>query len=589
MMKRFSLTISIFFVFSLYILAQIADIPLNAQEDNIFYHTVEPGQTVYGISIMYQVDEEDIYSLNPSSRELIKVGEVLKIPQKKSFNPSVEDDIYVFHTIRPGETLYGVSKTYKITPEQLSKANLGLTPQTFAAGKTIRVPAIQSPAVPVIEKKMMTKEIEYVVKRGDSMFSLTRNFNVTGEKLIELNPALKNGLKTRMVLKIPVQTEETIVVNPEHNEFDFNTFMAYRNRTVKVDVIRIAVLLPFSVSRLSPSRTEFYEGLLMAVENMQHYGATIELITFDIGEGIQKTRDILQSDQIHNCQLIIGGETNEQIELIAYYAMRNEVNYVTPFSSTCDQLTSRNARMFQMNISAQYLYNYVSAWSCSLFSQYKIIFVNTNDSKEDKMQFVKAFKADLSLRLIPFKEINYNAGTFSNDVSGLLSSTQPNLIVPLSSSLETLNKIRGPLRALAESKPSAKITLFGYPEWQKYSSDCLGDFYALDTHIYASFFANNLSPEVRQFYANYKFWFNKTMIPAAYPKYAMLGYDTGMFFITAIQTFGANFENNIHQVNYKSLEYGFRFERVNNWGGFINTNLYMVNYKKDFTITRIER
>jgi hypothetical protein len=63
----------------------------------------------------------------------------------------------------------------------------------------------------------------------------------------------------------------------------------------------------------------------------------------------------------------------------------------------------------------------------------------------------------------------------------------------------------------------------------------------------------------------------------------------GMFFITAIHTFGSNFENNIQQVNYKSLQKGFRFERVNNWSGFINTNLYMVNYKKDFSITRIER
>lgn len=79
------------------------------------------------------------------------------------------------------------------------------------------------------------------------------------------------------------------------------------------------------------------------------------------------------------------------------------------------------------------------------------------------------------------------------------------------------------------------------------------------------------------------------MISNAYPKYALLGYDLGMFFISAIHLFGSNFENNIRQVNYKSLQNGFRFERVNNWGGFMNTNLYMVNYKRDFTITRAEK
>ena len=75
----------------------------------------------------------------------------------------------------------------------------------------------------------------------------------------------------------------------------------------------------------------------------------------------------------------------------------------------------------------------------------------------------------------------------------------------------------------------------------------------------------------------------------SYPKYAMLGYDIGMYFMTAIHTFGLNFQNNLQQVNYASLQNGFRFERVNNWGGFLNTNLYMVNYRKDFTITRAEK
>ena len=54
----------------------------NGEGENIFHHTVERGQTVYAISAMYNVDIEDIYRLNPTSRDYIKVGEILKIPQK---------------------------------------------------------------------------------------------------------------------------------------------------------------------------------------------------------------------------------------------------------------------------------------------------------------------------------------------------------------------------------------------------------------------------------------------------------------------------------------------------------------------------
>ena len=501
MMKRCVISISLFCFAALCLCSQNVTYSFNNQEEKIFYHTVEQGQNVYRISIMYHISEEDIYRLNPTSREYIKVGEILKIPQKETFDASTAEDMYIYHTIQPKETIYGVSKTYNITAEQLTNANPGLTIQTFAAGKTIRIPAIQIQALPVIEKRMVTKEIEYTVKRRETMFSLTRNFKITSEQLIQLNPALKNGLKAGMVIKIPVETEETVVISPDTNDFDFDKLMAFRNRTNKVDVIKIALLLPYSTARFSQSRTEFYEGFLMAVENMRNNGAKIELLNLDTGEGTQQIRQILQNEPLSDYHLIIGGETNEQIELIAGYALKNDIKYVVPFSQSCDMLTSSNASIFQVITAAQHLYSYATTWGCTLFANHQIIFVNTNDPEEDKTQFVRTFKADLSQRGIPFSDVTYNANSFAADIGRYISPTKPNLIVPSSSSLETLNKIRGPLRTLTDVPRAApQITLFGYPEWQKYTNDCLEDFYVLNTHIYTPFFANNLASEIHSFY-----------------------------------------------------------------------------------------
>ena len=41
----------------------------NEQGSDIFYHTIERGQTVYAIATMYGVSVEDIYRLNPESRD----------------------------------------------------------------------------------------------------------------------------------------------------------------------------------------------------------------------------------------------------------------------------------------------------------------------------------------------------------------------------------------------------------------------------------------------------------------------------------------------------------------------------------------
>ncbi len=61
----------------------------NAEEEDIFYHTVERGQTVYSIAKMYDVKPGDIHRLNFGSDETIKAGDKLKIPQKKIAKTSV--------------------------------------------------------------------------------------------------------------------------------------------------------------------------------------------------------------------------------------------------------------------------------------------------------------------------------------------------------------------------------------------------------------------------------------------------------------------------------------------------------------------
>ena len=128
------------------------------------------------------------------------------------------------------------------------------------------------------------------------------------------------------------------------------------------------------------------------------------------------------------------------------------------------------------------------------------------------------------------------------------------------------------------------MSLFGYPDWQVYTKEYLDKYYALDTYIYSNFYANNLSSQVKEFYNKFKVWYSKSLY-VSYPRYGMLGFDTGMYFLNAINLYGTNFENNLSKINYKSLQTGFNFERVNTWGGFINTNLFIINYRPDYSVS----
>ena len=74
-----------------------------------------------------------------------------------------------------------------------------------------------------------------------------------------------------------------------------------------------------------------------------------------------------------------------------------------------------------------------------------------------------------------------------------------------------------------------------------------------------------------------------------YPNYSLWGYDTGLFLLTALQRFGTGFEYNIDQVRANPLQFAFQFERMNNWGGFINTGLFLVYYDPNGNIIKMDK
>lgn len=559
----------------------------NGQDDTIFYHTIERGQTVYSIATMYGVSVDDIYRLNPDSKESIKAGSTLKIPQRDTVGGTTDKKAgnYQYHTIQPKETLYSLSVRYNVPGTAIIDANPGLSTSTFNSGKIIRIPAVRIETLPTTEIKTVTKELEYTIEKKETMYSICRKFNISSYELLKLNPKLKEGVKSGMVIKIPVKTEESVTSNPVSvpDEREINALLSTPKNMERVNMIHVSLMLPFSSTDARPSFIEYYEGLLLAVDSLQKMGASINLSVYDTGDGTKKVKEILKNDALKESSLIIGAVSNEQIGLIADYAQKNEIRYVIPFTSKNDDVLS-NSFVYQVNTPHSYLYAKASQAGCDLFAEDNIILLNTQDSKE-KTDFIKTFKAEMKQRNIPFKEMTYNGETFAADVEAMLKTNQRNVILPTSSSLEALNKIKSPLRGLAETKPEYMLTLFGYPEWQTYVRECLEEFHSLNTYIYSNFYADNLSKDVSDFYTQYKTWYSKNLINT-FPKYGILGFDTGMYFLGAINKYGKNFEENLDKIHYKSVQTNFDFHRVNNWGGFINTNIFIVHYKNDFNVTR---
>jgi len=568
----------------------------NVQDMDIFYHTVESGQTVYAIAKIYDVMVLDIHRLNPGSEDVIKTGQRLLIPQRrfeeKSILSAKSNDNYTIHTIKEGENIFRLSKQYSVTEDQILQANPGLSRATLIAGKNIRIPkAVKQQPVSKIIDLGATKEVYYTVPSGETYYNINRVFKATESELLNLNPELAGGLREGMTIRIPLRVNESElpnVVKPKTT-----TALSAANKLKLANSAKIALLLPVDLHNTQPTENrilmaEFYEGFLIAAETMLKRGFVAEIFTYELGEkNVAKTRQLLREkgEELKKVNLIIGGETPEQIKLIADFAQEHKIKYVIPFSRNNTEVY-HNPFIFQANTPRDYLSVTAANAGANLFGKHNIIFLDTKDTL-NHTEFVRQFKQELQDRNISYKDLVYDAEKFEDDILSLLSTTKSNMILPISQSRAALHKIKPVLRKLVEMTPEYNLSLYGYPLWQTldYIKDFQEDFHVLDTYIYGYFYADVSHPNMNQFYDDYKKWFTKSPEMIDY-KYSMLGYDTGMFFFNAMHQFGINFEERLSEINYKSLQTGFKFEHSGDGGGFINTNLYIIHFNKEFTIIR---
>ncbi|HBT84386.1 MAG TPA: peptidoglycan-binding protein LysM [Porphyromonadaceae bacterium] len=549
-----------------------------------FKHTVVKGETVFSISQMYNTTVEDIYRLNPDTRESISIGQVLTIPQRRVIS-EVKEENYRYHTILPKETLYSVSKTYSLKPEDVMAANPGLSAETFQIGRTIRIPFFESYQV-VKPYELQTTDLTHRVSRGETLYSISRKYNVPVGEIEAKNPMLAGGLKTNMELIIPVSSS-SLEGTTQRLENDVNRLLIQRQGPQRVDIIKVGLLLPFldESGGAHYRLQEYYEGFLMAVEDLKNKGTDLELYVFEIGKGndTKKLESLLQTLEMQSLNLIIGGVSDAQIRTISDFSKAHNIKYVVPFSHSNGEVLN-NGNIFQVNPLPKSLNDNVSEIFLQTYRNSNIIFVS--GGQNDKMELLSQIQNNLRRNNIRYETISITS-TLDTAILSLLSLEKENVIIPTSGDSNTLKRVIDELKKVQESNSDYVLRLFGYPEWQTYSS-LINDYHHFGTHIYSPFFVDNSSPASKAFKDRFHKWYGRNLLDTN-PGYGMWGYDTAMFFLTALDSYGVNFEEQIDRVRINSLQFPFNFQRLNNWGGFINSGMYFIYYDTNGRIVKMDK
>ncbi len=567
-------------------------------QSGYFLHTVTKGQSLYSISTMYNVTMEDLIRLNPGCEKQIRAGESLKIPQADSGSNQGKP---TFHTIQAGETLYQLTLKYNVTVQAICTANPGLSASNFRIGQVISIPAqtaIQPAKKNLSETAAQTSSGKktdwrdmHKVERKETIFSISRQYGISEEELIAANPELKKGkLKRGSFLFIPYPASKQPAKEPEKTPARIPSneelFAQNKQSFKKIQNIKAAVLLPFTEGKNRDEQmrmVEYYEGFLMAVDSLKRQGISVNLYTYDTKGKSDVTQSILAKEEMKNMDIIFGPAHAANVKTLAEFAEKNQTRVVVPFSPEVEQVF-KNPYIYQVNTPQSYLYSEVYEHFLRKFSKANIVFLDAGTGQNEKAEFIKGMKNELKTNQVAYKHIS-NSDTLK--ILAAIDSTRENIFIPTSGKDLSLTRLIPQLTQIRRSYPNVDLHLFGYPEWQTYTQDYLASFYELDTYFYSSFYTNNLFPAAVRFTQEYRRWYSKDMANI-FPKYGMLGFDTGYFFLKGLAQEGSQLENNLNRVQVTPIQTGFKFERVNNWGGFINRKVFFVHLTKDFELIKLD-
>jgi len=268
-------------IFTLIIIFVLSSNYTIAQE-NIIEHSIQKGESVYVISQKYGVSMNAIFELNPGSRDVIYAGRILRVPQSNTSssitdtkitnyevirgdtksglsrrfgvsiaqleqqNPHIVRMLQAGHTINldktikevesplnagehrvvKGETLWGIARNNGISVDLLTAANANQLSEFLQIGQILTIPD-KNAEIPIPG--------QYIVKRGDTKFQLSRRFNMTIEELEQKNPHIINMLMTGHKLDVDSSKNTIATVDTSDENINSQENEDATDKTIPVD------------------------------------------------------------------------------------------------------------------------------------------------------------------------------------------------------------------------------------------------------------------------------------------------------------------------------------------------------------------
>ena len=430
---------------------------------------------------------------------------------------------------------------------------------------------------------------QHKVKKKETIFGISREYGLTIEELIKANPEMNEPgyeLKKGMILNIPF-SKDSLEARAKR-EAAAKQVTVVKTAPVAVDdvknrEIRLGIMLPLhNINGDGRRMTEYYRGVLMACDSLKKQGLSIDVHAWNTAEdgNIYK---VLEDPAAAKCDLIIGPLYSKQMDALSAFVAKHDIRLVIPFSINAPQLTT-NRNIFQVYQSPTEQNEVIIARFIEQFKSYHTVVIDCNDSTSTKGTFTFSLRRQMEQRGMDVVVTNLKS-TEAN-FSRAFSRMKPNVVILNTGRSQELGVAFSKINGLKANSPELDITMFGYTDWLLYTRTHLENFYKYNTYIPSVFYYNPLSAGTQRFERKYRQNFRSDM-QNALPRFAITGFDHAFFFLKGLHKYGKSFNGADGMFGYPPVQTPLKFERYGN-GGLRNKTMMFIHYQPEHTVETIK-
>ncbi len=602
-------------VFSLRAQQQDIGLPvINHDGKDCYFYTVKGNESVFGLLSRFGWDEETFMRYNPKAANL-KKGMVLYYPMmieqatqqgaeakpatsmvsettvpsrpqedaaaSESSIPQVAAEPFIY-TVKDGDTLYALARTYNTTVADIFRANRGLRESDLDEGTRLRIipgaPGSDMRQVPVVEKKMVGKRT-YKTQAADTWESLAADAGITPEMLRAVNDSDEPLFKGKKII-IPLVADTTVmqsqrVIDPRENTTE-GRLMIYK------EVHRLGA--PLEVTLLTGTTTEdkkrdleFVRGFLLGLDTFKSEGGRVKLHVRQ-ADTASLSAEALASDSVLDASsLIIALNEKDFPASLAAYASEHEKQVINVFDAKSDLYLS-SAGMMQLLPPSADFYGSCVDFLMAGKPDSKYIFIAEDEPGDEAVSLI------LLERLIREGRSYETLPSYEALREYAFSPSETYVVVSDLNRRSDISRLATDISAAMESTPGVQISLVGRPTWVVFADQLKEKFQKADTYVPSRFFQDGDGRAVKDFDAAYQAAYDAAPLKS-FPAYAAMGYDVARYFLPHLLKTGGDMNGAESCID--ALQLDFHPERPEMWSGMLNGCVYLIHFTPYNTVDKI--